>query len=279
MMTMTLEKFCETLHLPIESIMRNFPERQEHKLRDLFWNDEEVFFDRLDSMRDRAECYRVALYLYTKWAVEVYPEYKKLGLSDRIYFDNFRDFKIWYDVCEKYYGVQGIREYNWVHLAIKLKIFRLGRLQFEPAVTDEEISFDGGVIPKGTAVLEVHIPEGCNLLSKEVQESFELSKVFFWEHFQTKYEYYHCESWLLAREDHEFMKEGCNILQFQRWFRVYKEVYDERQAEARVFGWRIMNPGDYPEDTSLQKSLKAYLLKGGSVGMGCGISLGRSFSE
>ena len=42
----------------------------------------------------------------------------------------------------------------------------------------------------------------------------------------------------------------------------------EREAEWRVFGKVLKNVVEYPEDTSLQKRVKEYLLSGKSLGNG-----------
>ena len=55
----------------------------------------------------------------------------------------------------------------------------------------------------------------------------------------------------------------------QKLFFVYHEM-PARQAEERVFGEVSDKTEDYPERTSLQRALKAYLQKGNKVGMGCG---------
>lgn len=84
-----------------------------------------------------------------------------------------------------------------------------------------------------------------------------------------KYEGFHCESWLLSPKLHNLLSKQSNILRFQDLFFVYNEI-PARQAEERVFGKVTDRIEEYPEDTSLQRALKAYLQKGNKVGMGCG---------
>ena len=44
-------------------------------------------------------------------------------------------------------------------LPLELKIFRLGRLQFEPIRLEKAIETEKYTLPEGTKVLNVHIPE------------------------------------------------------------------------------------------------------------------------
>ena len=81
----------------------------------------------------------------------------------------------------------------------------------------------------------------------------------------------HCHSWLLSPALHRILPPSSNILNFQSFFRLYGEDFSYRQAEERVFGEISDRAESYPEHTSLQKSLKAFLLTGGRVGMGMGV--------
>lgn len=54
------------------------------------------------------------------------------------------------------------------------------------------------------------------------------------------------------------------ILQIQTMFDVLEEC-PRRQAEARVFCFLSDDPQEYPEATTLQRTLKAHLLAGGQA--------------
>ena len=80
-----------------------------------------------------------------------------------------------------------------------------------------------------------------------------------------------CESWLLYEDNWRFMKSGCNILQFQSLFDIVMSSTDDRQAIERIFGKRRLIKKNYPENTSLQKSAKKFMLDGGKLGEGLGV--------
>ncbi len=60
-------------------------------------------------------------------------------------------------------------------------------------------------------------------------------------------------------------------MKFQRLFRVTRSDDDGREARRRIFGRVSDEPADYPEDTSLQRKAKAYLLEGKRLGSGTGV--------
>ena len=82
---------------------------------------------------------------------------------------------------------------------------------------------------------------------------------------------YVCDSWLLEPELRTLLKEGSNILEFQKWFEIVSIDKNCRQAEERIFRKVQDNPADYSEETSLQKAAKRYLMDGGQLGCGIGI--------
>ena len=150
-------------------------------------------------------------------------------------------------------GIPGIVEERWLSLPLQMKIFRLGRLQFEP---DPE-----------NKVLHVHIPEGEPLLDEECGKSFAEADRFF----GPEYTMYDCESWLLSPKLQKLLKSQSNILKFQNRFEVQKIIYPFRQAEERVFGEIREDKENYPEQTSLQRAVKQLVMTGEDVGIGYGV--------
>lgn len=188
MSEMTVKKLCGQIGLPFEAAEAGrISGEKEKQLKKLFEEDEPSFYQALQ--KEKTE-YQTALYLYMKWGAESYPSYKEAGISDRIYYDTFRDMEIWYRHCLKETGIPGMKQYQWTSLPIKRKIYRLGRLQYEPSRLKDENWEEGKEIP----VLEVHIPEGEPLGIETARESFKEAKQFFKEVVPYKYEGFHCES-------------------------------------------------------------------------------------
>ena len=84
-----------------------------------------------------------------------------------------------------------------------------------------------------------------------------------------------CESWLLSPALCKLLPEGSNILRFQNAF----EVAETDPEPMDVLEWvycltpsqqKTVNLSGLPEDTSLRRNMKAFLLSGGKVGVARG---------
>lgn len=251
---MEIRQFMEQIHLPeegqryVSSIV--MPEKSYIELRRLFYENEEEFFQIINQRIDKEG---ILLYLYVRFAADLYPQYREMEISDKIYYDTFSDFTIWFGHCIRRKHTIGLIEENWLKLHLKMKLFRLGRLQFEK---DEKLKR-----------IHIHIPEGEPLSPEACDASLLLAKNFFNASCQS----FDCESWLLAPALSELLDEDNRIIQFQKRFRVEWVNNDSRQAEERVFGNIQENKNSYPENTSLQRALKKYLLTGKNPGVGYGI--------
>lgn len=259
-MEMTREYFLENICFPEEGRRiiseTEIPEEEYRRWKRLFYQEEDRFEEELARKTEKE---KFLLCLYTRMAVEVYNDFRKDGIADQVYFDTFYDFTIWYRRCVKTKGIGGLIQAKWLGLPLRRKIYRLGRLQFEP-----------GVLPSaygGEPALHVHIPEGEKLDPERCIDALERADIFF-DHI---YKYYDCLSWLLSPNLKKILGEESNIIRFQNLFRICDTVYQDRQAEERVYEFLAEDYNDYPEHTGLQKSLKKYLMKNGDPGIGYGI--------
>lgn len=267
MCEMTMEKLCSHIGLPVSyALSGQISAQREGALKKLFKEDESGFYNALEK---EEKPYQEALYLYTKWGAQAWDDYKKAGISEKVYYDTFKDLNIWCSHCIAETGKPGMKQYRWTSLPLRMKIFRLGRLQFEPATLRDTLDYKGYILKAGTPVLEVHIPEGSSLTPVEARKSFVAAVSFFEDVVPYECVGFFCESWLLSPKLKEILPETSNIIRFQDCFSVCDEK-PARQAEERVFGKVLDQVEDYQEDTSLRRGLKNYLRKGGKVGMGCG---------
>ena len=206
------------------------------------------------------------LRLFLAWIPELRKAYRALGIPDTVFRDNLTDLTLWAEDYWTKHHTPGFAEWEWVANTFLLKVFRIGRLQFEPSALEKAAL----QYPAGTPVLEVHIPAGEPLDAAAVSESMTKAPAFFQTHFNKTFSLFRCHSWLLCPQLKQLLPEQSRILQFQNLFTVYAED-SERQAEERVFGYLSEDAGLYPEKTALQHSLKQALLEGKTVGMGMGI--------
>lgn len=207
---------------------------------------------------------------FLELSAELKRRYDVLGISEEVFLDNIKDLALW---AEDYYvkhGRPGFAAWRWVFMTLSMKVFRLGRLQFEPTQLYKKLSCGDKVFPVGTPVLSVHIPAGEPLNIAAVKESFLKAPQFFKDYFNESFDYFYCHSWLVSPELKSILPAESGIIQFQSMFNVC-EVDNGRQAEERVFGFLADNPAEYPEKTSLQRKMKAELAAGNHFGRGFAI--------
>lgn len=252
----------------------NINEYESYK--NLFYMNEDVFFEKLDNIIDSD---KFILKFYILLALEVADCYK---FDEQIFFDTMSDIKIWQERYYRNTDKIGLMEYKWLANILKMRVFRFGRLQFEPDICKSYL-FDADIceldlieanICKGKTaidhflkardieveILKVHIPEGEKLDIKACSDSFELAKKYF-----QRAKYFTCMSWLLSPKLYDLLDENSNILKFANFFELKGLCYDVEQAKQRVLEFKSS------KETSLSKKLREYIDKNGDIGMGYGI--------
>ena len=178
------------------------------------------------------------------------------------------DISVW---CENN-GNKGLKNYNWLKNHLKGELFKVGRLQYQFYKCDNP-TFDYKKLPVsyGDNAVFVHIPQGEKLDFNACKASLVDSKEFFKQYFPDyKFNYFICESWLLYGSNGEFMSENSNIVKFQSLFNIAYSEKDDSQGIERIFGKRRLLVSQYPEDTTLRRQAKAYMQRGGKLGIGVG---------
>lgn len=199
-----------------------------------------------------------------------------------IYEARHIDLQIWHDSCmdlhwklmecHKVYGIWGSFVAWWFPGFFELKLFALGRLQFE--LIDFPAGYDrtGKRRPEGmTKAINVHIPS-CGKLSMEAcHASYRRAAAFFADAFPGDEVAFVCESWLLFPPHKEMLGEESGIVKFMSEYDVY------HTADSDDDLWRIFDridtndPSALPEDTAMRRAYKDRLLAGKKAGIGEGI--------
>lgn len=271
MQNIELECFWDEIRLMPEAVnelkkfIRNKEISEEEYTENctFFDKDRDLFYERVMS---RANYRLHFLYYFSRMALNVWEKYAAKGISRKIYVDTFYDLTLWCGNCHRDFGEYGINEYGWFFRHLDMTLFRLGRLQFELLASPWEIRERVPQIQKGDPVISVHIPQGEKLDPAAVHSSL-----------QQAYEFlgtdkpYLCHSWLLYPGLREILNKDSNILKFQEEFQLEAVDYAEREGEQRIFDVLKDDPLEYPENTSLQRNTKKYLLTGKRLGSGLGI--------
>lgn len=244
------------------------------RLYEVYKKDHNIFYKEVLKKPDSGLWF---LWLYSHMACEVYDRYREQGISEKVFWDTFFDIRFWCENAEREFAILGLSEYEWFYRHIDMVLFRFGRLQFEEMESgDPFISMVEGKKSDSLAVnrrkmavekvINIHIPQGEPLIWEECKKSLEMAREFFGDNML-----YVCHSWLLYPGLDAVLSETSNIREFRKHFKIIQTDYREREAEWRVFGKVLKNVADYPEETSLQKRVKEYLLSGKALGNGWGI--------
>lgn len=215
-----------------------FPETDCSCLLQLFARDPETF---ARFARQESGWQAKALRFFLDRAVVCRELYREANIGDDVFLATFRDITIWAGDCRRRCGFDGVEELEWLLTSLRMELFRLGRLQFQPAESD------------GEPVLYVHIPADGPLDPDACALSYQAAARFF------TCRRFLCHSWLLEPKLRLLLPADSNILRFQSGYRVLELFPKERQAEERIFGYVSDDSSCYPERTSLQRAAKDFL--------------------
>lgn len=178
--------------------------------------------------------------------------YDRLGIREEIYADSMAAFSRFVREHMASYGCYGFDRGSWTPRQVSARLFRIGQMEYE--LTRLE----------GEPVVSLHIPTDVDLRPEVLVPSMvsgmaELYRLF--PDYEGKPVY--CHSWLLSPQLKDFLPEDSNILHFQRMF----DLDPEGTPGTGVLLWVFKNPKlpreEFPENTSLQRKLKQFLLDGG----------------
>ena len=192
-------------------------------------------------------------------AVHTRELYRKAGISDRIFLDTMGCFRRFLGETLHRTGKLCYDRAWWSYRQLSMRIFRLGQLEFEMLQDPHAVA--------------MHIPSDSCMSPEEVDRSLEQLRDFL-PKFCPEYADapVGCESWLLSPAIRDHLREGSNIRSFQDRFFLLHVVEDAPDVREWLFRVPDGTPvQDFPEGSSLQRNLKAYMLSGGTVGVARGV--------
>ena len=186
--------------------------------------------------------------------------YESFQISETIFLDTMKCFPRFINEHLESYGTYGFDRDFWTMRQIAARLFRLGSLEYE--LTEEA----------GQKAVHIHIPSDGDLSRDSRRASYAMARDFLKEFFPAYQNApFLCTSWLLSPGLKECLPRTSRIRSFQEDF-VITETFPERMD---FLTWVYKRPDipleELPENTSLQRELKRYLLKGGKVGETAGV--------
>ena len=128
------------------------------------------------------------------------------------------------------------------------------------------------ILQPGDCCISVHIPAPGPLTKALCDESYALARRLFAAHYpEITPKAFHCHSWMMAPELAEVLSPTAKLLEFQRPYLKYPAHTKGEDVLNFVFKLKFTSYADLPEDTSLQRALKARYLAGGYLYEYCGI--------
>lgn len=199
-------------------------------------------------------------------AILAKAEYERLGIPEDIYYDTMGCFSRFVTEHKESYGCFGFDRGFWTVRQVSCRLFRIGQLEYELVTLDS-----------GRAV-SLHIPSDTRLLTPLLRQSYLQARRLLGRVFP---EYadapMFCHSWLLSPTLAELLPPQSNILAFQRSFDVTAFPAVSMQFLQWIVKDPALPPERFPEDTGLQRKLKAFLLSGGTFLVGKGFLISEPF--
>ena len=217
--------------------------------------------------------YSAYMILFICMSERLHKLYNEKGIDDTIFYNTMLDLRYKLEECKLVHNQIGTFVPKWYKGFFEMKIFALGRLQFEINHTWFDCKVNGKTIPKGTKVLSVHIPRtGTKLEHSLVLESYKNAKHFFKDEFNEDIIFI-CNSWLLYPWNRTVLKDGSNLALFYDDFTVVQSGEYNNYSEI----WRLFdclydgNPDNLPSDTSLRRAYIERIKSNLPIGHGTGV--------
>lgn len=186
------------------------------------------------------------------------------NIPESIWVDTMKCFSRFVGEHHRSLGRYGFDRGFWTTRQVGAKLFRIGQLEYELKEED------------GKKTIDLHIPSDARMDMGLLDESVARAREFLKEYFPDwAEESMECESWLLSPVLASLLPENSNILSFQRAFEIISQDPEPQDVLEWVFrltqGQQKTTPLEaLPEGTCLQRSMKAFLLSGGRVGVAQG---------
>lgn len=195
--------------------------------------------------------------------LKTHLRYQTWGISDKIFIDSLKCFSRFVQEHRESFGVYGFDREWWTVRQLSGKLFRIGELEYE--------FIEGRKRGKELHYISLHIPSDADLDLKKVHRSYEQAGVFVHKYFpEYEGEEVRCCSWLLSPALREILPSTSKILRFQEEF-VIQHVDEESNSFLQwVYKRTDILWEELPEETTLQRNLKQYILSGKKLGEGEG---------
>lgn len=189
-----------------------------------------------------------------------WPKWLQAGIPEDIYRDTYAFATRYLYDGRKAYGHWCFTAGWWFQRHLAMELFRLGSLEFELFPHEE-----------GKRIY-IHIPTNASLAPESIDDSLKRLRAFLADFYPEWADApVYCDSWLMTPVLKELLPPASRILGFQRRFRLLSVNRESMGAVDWVYPGHKGISEDLPEETTLQKKMKPFLLAGGKPGWAEGI--------
>lgn len=190
-------------------------------------------------------------------ALQSFAEYQKKGIPTDIFEDTMKFCRRFLLEHYKTYACYRFVWGWWLPRQLSLREFRISALEYE--FWDDKYVY-------------IHIPSDADFSQQSVLQSLSQFKAFCRQYYpEWEEREMQCDSWLLSPELKNVLNADSNILAFQKLFHVAETDLESRAVLDWVFPGFDKVSENLPEETSLQRNAKKYLLEGKKIGSAKGI--------
>ncbi|MCL1792766.1 MAG: acyltransferase domain-containing protein [Oscillospiraceae bacterium] len=216
-------------------------------------------------------------FLFTLAIEDMEKLYRQKNIPRDVLLETIGDLGVWIQRHYDWFGEWGFSQHGWVMGHLRAKIFKLGRLQFEPKKLDKlppaELNLN---LKQGDPILNVHIPRGGRLDENACLKSFESAERFFPDVLGYDFAAFGCFTWLFDPNFESLLPPDSNILKFQKMFELFPGEEGYWGLDYVFVNITKENIKDAPKDTAFRKNLAEHLLAGGKMQPGCGYRLAKN---
>lgn len=192
-------------------------------------------------------------------ALHTHAVYIEKGIPEDIFIATMKFFTRFINEHMAIYGTYRFLWAWWVVRQLSCNEFRIGELEYET------------VDNNGCKSISIHIPSDAIMNTSNLCKSYHDARYFFEKYYpEYKDADMYCDSWLLSPALEKLLQEPSNILNFQKAFTIERVDPETNHFMYWVYKREDIPLEDLPEDTSLQRRMKEYLLQGGKVGSAYG---------
>ena len=221
----------------------------------------------------QAHVYSVNMAVLALLADFAKSHYTQKGFGEKMWRDNFTDFRYKLEECKLVKGKWGTFVPTWYIRFLDMSRFSFGKLQFEKEICGHKYNENGVALDKDGMVVNVHIPRtGQGLTPQDVDDACAQANEFFKKNGLERV-LFACHSWLLYPENKKMLKPTSNLYSFISRFDIIEvEEYENYKEVWRLFDKDYTgNVDELPADTSLRRAYIDRMKKGEKTGCAYGV--------